>query len=103
MQQTLEDNRKLSAYLAGTAQDWPSGQLGDRAFVFDDHLETHLATHWTEFTVVKKTLIASGQCTDGKSAATYRLTAKTAANPCPQLVRIIETVKVLAQPSDFAR
>jgi hypothetical protein len=88
-------NRALLKFLGLPQQDWPVGLIQDIAAVADDTLEAMVASSWLEFEQERQALVASNRGSDGKSAATYRLAARVAANPPTFITDVISKVKGL--------
>ncbi|MEV5849698.1 AAA family ATPase [Streptomyces sp. NPDC051985] len=90
-------NANLLQYLGATPASQPTDDSTGRYTVFEDTLETYLDQHWPTWEERRQELIRVGEGIDGKNAATYLETTRTAGAEPPFLLHaLLENVRVLA-------
>jgi putative ATP-dependent endonuclease of OLD family len=96
-QKIREQNMDLLGYLGAPRTPQPPDESTARYTVFEDSLETYLAEHWPAWGVRRQELIDAGQGVDGKNAATYQESTRTAATDPPFLLHaLLENVQTRA-------
>lgn len=89
-------NANLLRYLGATPNPQPADDSTGRYTVFEDTLETHLDQHWPTWEERRQELVRVGEGIDGKNAATYLETTRTAATEPPFLLHaLLENVRSL--------
>ncbi|MBP8533122.1 ATP-dependent endonuclease [Streptomyces sp. MK37H] len=98
LRNNARDNVNLLGYLGGPHTVRPTAESTLQYTVFDDSLETYLASHWPAWNRRRQELINDGEGFDGKNAATYREAARTADAEPPDLIQaLLENVRALAK------
>ncbi|MFJ4829451.1 ATP-dependent nuclease [Streptomyces sp. NPDC088747] len=89
-------NANLLQYLGATPNPQPADDSTGRYTVFEDTLETHLDQHWPTWEERRQELVRACEGVDGKNAATYLETTRTAATEPPFLLHaLLENVRSL--------
>ncbi|MYV52520.1 ATP-dependent endonuclease [Streptomyces sp. SID3212] len=89
-------NANLLQYLGATPSPQPADDTTGRYTVFEDTLETHLDQYWPTWEERRQELVRAGEGVDGKNAATYLETTRTALTEPPFLLHaLLENVRSL--------
>ncbi|MGW4732406.1 AAA family ATPase [Streptomyces shenzhenensis] len=82
-------NANLLQYLGATPASQPTDDSTGRYTVFEDTLETYLDQHWPTWEERRRELVRAGEGIEGKNAATYLETTRTAAAEPPFLLHAL--------------
>ncbi|MCG3039732.1 ATP-dependent endonuclease [Streptomyces sp. S1A] len=98
LRRNAKDNANLLGYLGGPHTARPTAESTPQYTVFEDSLETYLASHWPAWEMRRRELVNDGEGFDGKNAATYREAARTASTEPPGLIQaLLENVRALVR------
>jgi putative ATP-dependent endonuclease of OLD family len=78
-------NRDLLRYLGEPEEDWPASRATEKCAIFEDRMESELATVWPQWERRRQDLIDSGLGYHAKNTATYRHAAATAPGTVPPI------------------
>ena len=85
------ENRRLLKYLGETEVDFPSEQVGDCVATLSDHLETYLASNWTEWVTSCAAIEAAAGVLLAKNQYAYRTATLEAHGAVPEMLKQILT------------
>jgi putative ATP-dependent endonuclease of the OLD family len=89
-----KENRNLLQYFGMQEEDFPLAIVGEKAAIFDDHLEAFLTTNWSEWSDACRNVEAAAGISLAKNQLAYRTATLQAQGAVPDmLTQILHQVK----------
>lgn len=89
-----KENRNLLQYFDMQEEDFPLAIVGEKAAIFDDHLEAFLTTNWSEWSDACRNVEAAAGISLAKNQLAYRTATLQAQGAVPDmLTQILHQVK----------
>lgn len=85
------ENRRVLKYLGQAEVDFPSAQVGDRAAILSDNLESYLEANWPEWGASYSAIEAAAGIHLAKNQYAYRTATREAKGVVPEMLKQILT------------